>query len=550
MVGLSPVGLLPVGVAPSATAGVTVVVQSNLTASGTGTSPSRAFDATPAEGNLITCRVVSGSTVINPPVGWTTLVSGVNATEDTAWALYGKIAGAGETTIVSASTGTSDEWAITIQEFAGPFAPLPVGIDLTEAEARQAGVSTYVCAPTGSTVQADELALSVVYSEQTIPSEVWDSGFESDGAVSSTTKSIGGAFKALPATGPVSTVHTLGNTSVAMGGTATLKRVDLGGITGDVQAETDNTTAQIDANSGSAVSGAIQITAADSIAQISAHSGDAISGVIASISDDASAQIAASSGASISAVVQGGIDNSSAQIEAHSGAPVLGDVLATTENTQAIISGNIGDSVSGDIQVVLESTAAQISAEADSSVTGDIQAATDNTAAQINAHSGEAVSGAVSSLIDDLSAQVFGHSGFSVSGQVQVTTDDTQAQIAGDVTYTAEISATTESTTAQIGAHSGEAISGAVASLLDDTGGQITAISGQASSGAIGVQLGDVSAVVFGFAGVAGPTVGAVSATTEDTIAYLHAHEGEHDYGHIFVVPAYTRVFYPGVHGH
>ena len=225
---IAMVGGQPVIVTPDTWASP---VQTNLSASGSGTSPTRSFATQPVAGNLITCKVVSGSTGINPPAGWTTLVSGVNTTEGTAWALFGKIAGAGESSTVTASTDTSDEWAITIQEFTGPFAALPAGIDLSEAEARQAAAATYLCSPANSTAQADELALTVVYSEQTTISSTWDSGFTSDGAEQSTTKSVGGAYKILSAAGTVSTTQTLGASAVAMGGMATLKQAISGVIT-------------------------------------------------------------------------------------------------------------------------------------------------------------------------------------------------------------------------------------------------------------------------------------------------------------------------------
>lgn len=200
-------------------------------ATGTGTSLSATFDSSITQGNLVVAICMTGDGTLNAPSGYSTGVAVNNATESDACAAFFKVAGASESTTVTATSGSSDEYLIEIVEFEGPWEASP--LDLSTANSRQASGTTYACSATGTTAQADELAIVICYTRLAGNSsgDSWDSGYTLRTSGNSTYKSMHSAFKVLTATGSVASTLTFGTSDVAMGGACSFKKQAAGGTT-------------------------------------------------------------------------------------------------------------------------------------------------------------------------------------------------------------------------------------------------------------------------------------------------------------------------------
>lgn len=199
------------------------IIQNPSPGSGSGTSITVNFASGPTEGNLLVACHMTGNANSIAPTGWSEGVTITNATESDECGIYYKIAGASEGTGVTCTSDASDEHVLIIIEIEGPWESSPV--DLAEAEARQASGTTYTCNPAGTTSQADEVAVALIYTRNDANSTMsWSDSFVDRGVGTSSYKSAAAATKLLTATGSVTTTGTYGNSDVAQGGMVTFKK--------------------------------------------------------------------------------------------------------------------------------------------------------------------------------------------------------------------------------------------------------------------------------------------------------------------------------------
>lgn len=221
-----------------------IIQQIKATANGV-TSVGATFPSTPTDGNLIVAVHMTGaanssgcSSSGGSGGAFTSALAITNATESDESEVYYRIAGATEPTLVTATSGASDENAILLIEIEGPWEASP--LDLAEAEARQASGTSYAMATANSTSQNDEVAVAVVYTRSSANggasagSLTWSNSFVNDEVMSNevtSNKSISCATKLLTATGTVSTTFGFVSDAPAMGGIVTFKKQGAGGGT-------------------------------------------------------------------------------------------------------------------------------------------------------------------------------------------------------------------------------------------------------------------------------------------------------------------------------
>ena len=189
-----------------------------------------AYGATPTPGNLLVAVQMTGATscdlVASGGNNWTSAIHWQNATELDAARLWWRIAAASEATSVVATPSATDENGLLLLEIEGPWESAPV--DQTTDPGRQAlGGSTYSVGTSGTTTQANEVAVAAVYTRNaTNNGTSWTQTFvaHAGSTVSSTNKSISAATKLLTATGTVETTYTLTTAAVAQGGLVTFKK--------------------------------------------------------------------------------------------------------------------------------------------------------------------------------------------------------------------------------------------------------------------------------------------------------------------------------------
>lgn len=195
------------------------------------------FSGTPVSGNLIVAVHMTGATnssgCSSSSGSYASALALTNATESDEAEIYYRIAGASEATEVTATSSASDENAILLIEIEGPFEASPV--DLAEAEARTAGAASYALATSGTTSQADEVAVAAVYTRDAANNGAgmtWSDSFVKDDLLSdavTSAKSIHCATKLLTATGTVSTTLTYAINATGVGGIVTFKQLGAGG---------------------------------------------------------------------------------------------------------------------------------------------------------------------------------------------------------------------------------------------------------------------------------------------------------------------------------
>lgn len=201
----------------------------NKVGTGSSTSPSVTMDSSITEGNLIIVFCETGDGTLTAPSGYSTAVDSNNTTESDRFAIFYKVAGASESTTITASTSGSDEWAMHAFEYEGPWESSP--LDLGESEARDGSTTSYLCNPTGTTSQNDELAVVGAYTRNTASddSDSWDSGYTLVASTQSANKTLHGAVKVLTATGSVSSTLSIPSATVVMGGGCSFKKQGAGG---------------------------------------------------------------------------------------------------------------------------------------------------------------------------------------------------------------------------------------------------------------------------------------------------------------------------------
>jgi hypothetical protein len=200
----------------------------------TAASVAATFDSAITEGNLIVAIVMTGASDITSVSNGTAFTEGIkclNATEADACGVYWRIATASESTTTTFTPAASDEAAIILHEYEGPWNASPV--DQTLDQGRQASGSTYAIASVTTTL-ADELAIAFCYTrsnDNRWNSTSWDNGFtdsanDNETDEFTTNKSIAMAYKKLTSAGAVgTTTYTLNITSLpAQGGIITFKK--------------------------------------------------------------------------------------------------------------------------------------------------------------------------------------------------------------------------------------------------------------------------------------------------------------------------------------
>ena len=192
----------------------------------------KAFASTPVSGNLLVAIHMTGATSCDScssaSGSYSSAFHWQNATDLDAARLWYRIAGASEATSVSAVASAVDEQGLLLLEIEGPWNAAPV--DQTTDPGRQAlGGFTYGCGTTGTTTQANEVAVAAMYSRSSANVDAaisFDNAFVHDNAacVVSTFKSITAGTKLLSATGTVTTTCTFGTAAVTQGGIVTFKK--------------------------------------------------------------------------------------------------------------------------------------------------------------------------------------------------------------------------------------------------------------------------------------------------------------------------------------
>ena len=189
-----------------------------------------AYGVTPAPGNLLVAIQMTGATscdlVTSGGNNWTSAVHWQNTTELDAARVWWRIAGASEAMSVTATPSALDENGLLLLEIEGPWESSP--IDQTTNPGRQAGGgSSYSVGTSGTTAQADEVAVAAVYTRNAGNNGTsWTQTFggHASSTVSSANKSISAATKLLTATGTVETTYTMSQAAVAQGGLVTFKK--------------------------------------------------------------------------------------------------------------------------------------------------------------------------------------------------------------------------------------------------------------------------------------------------------------------------------------
>lgn len=167
-----------------------------------------------------------------PPGDWSLIHdSGIN-TGTFGAAMYYKIAAGGETSFTTAHTNEQGNWQCSFAEFEGPFAASPLDVSAEDVTNLNTVVTSQSTGTTGTTAQADELAIAGFMSDRqdTVDgggTRNYSSGFtEVKFAADSTARPAAAiAKKVLSATGTVECTFSVTDTGDEMYGTvATFKK--------------------------------------------------------------------------------------------------------------------------------------------------------------------------------------------------------------------------------------------------------------------------------------------------------------------------------------
>ena len=130
----------------------------SISAAGNSDSPSATLSGAITEGNLVVAlfAVDDGVDLSTPPSGYNEDV----VHEDTVFgnSIFSKLAGSGESTTVSATLASAQEWTVILAEFEGPFDAVP--LDKTVSNAEGDVDTDGSTGTTAATAQADELLVA------------------------------------------------------------------------------------------------------------------------------------------------------------------------------------------------------------------------------------------------------------------------------------------------------------------------------------------------------------------------------------------------------
>lgn len=122
------------------------------TAKGSSAAPAATFTSAPTQGNLLVAAAMAMSTTVitMTSTGWTALTSATGGTGGSTRAvrMFYKVAGAGESSIVTMASGNA-AWAIVIGEYSG-LAATPLNVENAQVNASSNPATTPSVTPTGT----------------------------------------------------------------------------------------------------------------------------------------------------------------------------------------------------------------------------------------------------------------------------------------------------------------------------------------------------------------------------------------------------------------
>lgn len=182
------------------------------------TSVAAVYGSTPTAGNLLVAVVAAKSTAASTITGWTQAVE--QSANNSLTILY-KVAGAGESTTVTANNGSATAMAIGIFEYSGIVAVSPA--DTSAVANNGASVASLAIGPTATLAQADELAIAGIALGNTFSAPGWTNSFNARATVSAANIGLLSADRIVSATTALSTTGSWTTNRVPDGAIATFK---------------------------------------------------------------------------------------------------------------------------------------------------------------------------------------------------------------------------------------------------------------------------------------------------------------------------------------
>lgn len=191
--------------------------------SASGTSIATTLRQTPVDGNLLVCCFggkVSDANLTGPGAGWTKAISR-QASGSLAAGIWYRIA-SGDSATITCTSGAAAPLTMHMREYEGVSAS---PLDVTVSNSSATGVTTLNLGTTGATAQADELAIAMVFTNDTLPLRFasWSNGFDEVMSPSLGNPKMYVANKVLSATGAVTVTPSWAASNAATGMIATFK---------------------------------------------------------------------------------------------------------------------------------------------------------------------------------------------------------------------------------------------------------------------------------------------------------------------------------------
>jgi len=197
------------------------------------TSVTVTLDSTPTEGNLLVASHYTGAPDSSAPAGFSEAVALTHV--DDEGAIYYKVAGAGESTSITAGASTTKNNMLNVLEIEGPWNATP--LDQTASDGPNYSVSSQTSGTTSTTSQADEFAVALITVDDVGKTlSGWTNSFversDNGGPIY---KFAAVATRLLTSTGAYETTATISASSyAAVGGIATFKKSAAGGAVGAI----------------------------------------------------------------------------------------------------------------------------------------------------------------------------------------------------------------------------------------------------------------------------------------------------------------------------
>lgn len=173
------------------------------------------------------------------PAGWTALPDSGIDVGNVAGAAYFKISDGTETTVATAGTNTQGNTQCMVIEYEGPFAASPLDVTAENVANLSTVVTSQSTGTTGTTAQADELAITIVAFDATgtvTDVRAYTNSFTEAGFNDASSARAGSlqAKKVLSATGTVECTFSCTDTGDEMYGAIATFKKDVGGGGGSV----------------------------------------------------------------------------------------------------------------------------------------------------------------------------------------------------------------------------------------------------------------------------------------------------------------------------